>query len=185
MTTLPSWIRRAIAGFLLAPIAALTLSGCAGYTLGPVRPTVMKGVETIAVHPFHSDVLQPRIEALLANVVIRQIQRDGTYKLADEKNADAILDCKLVTLDRRPNRGAIGNELLTTEYYLNMRVTYKITNRKTGALLDGRAATGATYFFATGSNTLASDVNQDEEQAIPIAADHMAEQLVSQLAEGF
>ena len=169
----------------LLPFLVIALAGCAGYTIGPIKPKMMKGVATIAVPAFKTDILQPRIEVPLANAVIRQIQRDGTYKIADEKNADAILECKLEQIQRRPNRGTVGNELLTTEYALTLRVSYKVTKRTTGEVLDTRSATGTTNFFATGSSTLTSDVNQDEQQAIPVAAEDMATHLVSQISEGW
>jgi hypothetical protein len=170
---------------ILISLLAFALAGCAGYKIGPIKPKIMKGVTSIAVPTFKTDILEPRIETLLANVLIRQIQRDGTYKVADEKEADAILTCTLEGLDRRPNRSVNGNQLLTAEYELSLRVSYKLTNRKTGEPIDNRTATGTTFFFATGSNTLASDVNQDEQQAIPLAAADMAEHLVSQIAEGW
>jgi Lipopolysaccharide-assembly len=166
-------------------LLAFSFAGCLGYTLGPVKPNVMKDVHTIAVHAVHTDILQPRLESLIANVIIRHLQRDGTYQVADEKHADAILDCKLEALVRRPNRGVTGNQLLTAEYELTMRISYRLTNRVSGELIDTRTASGSAFFFSTGSSTIASDVNQDESQAIPVAADDMAKELVSELAEGW
>jgi hypothetical protein len=169
----------------LLSLLAFSFAGCLGYTLGPIKPNIMKDVHTICVHSTRTDILQPRLEALIANVIIRRIQRDGTYQIADEKHADAILDCKLENLIRRPNRGVTGNQLLTAEYQLNMRVSYRLTNRTSGELIDNRNASGSAYFFTTGTSTIASDVNQDEAQAIPIAADDMANELVSELSEGW
>ncbi len=168
----------------LIALIAFALTGCAGYKIGPIQPKMMAGIKTIAVPAFKTDLLQPRIEVMLANTVIRQIQRDGTYKVVDEKDADATLECKLESLDRRPQRGTVGNQFLTAEYSLNMRVSYKLTKHN-GDVIDTRSVTGTTYFFATGENRVTSDVAQDEQQAIPIAADDMATHLVSQIAEGW
>ena len=55
---------------------------------------------------------------ILANVLIRHLQRDGTYKVADEKDADAHIDSlakKYLNQDKYPFR--TGNE---------KRVTYVI-----------------------------------------------------------
>ena len=52
----------------------------------------MRGVKKIAVPTFKNDTLEPRVEVLLANAVIKQIQQDGTYQVAREKDADAILE---------------------------------------------------------------------------------------------
>src|SRR5829696_6241340 len=76
---------------LLLSLLALCFPGCAGYQLGPVKPKLMADVRSIAVASFKNDTLEPRVEVMLANAVIKQIQQDGTYRVADEKSADAIL----------------------------------------------------------------------------------------------
>lgn len=173
--------------FSLLPLLALAccFSGCAGYTLGPIKPKRMREVTTIAVPSFKNDTLEPRIEVLLASAVIKQIQQDGTYRIASEKDADAILDCTIEEIVRRPSRSVRGNVLQTREYTLVLRGRYRVLNRVTGAQLDGRAIVGQTSFFVTGTNNIAADVNQDERQAIPIAAEDMATRLVSQISEGW
>jgi len=169
---------------LLLSFLAFVLTGCAGYKIGPVKPKYMDGVTKLAIPNLHTDVLQPRIETLITNTVIHAFQRDGTFKIVDEKDADATLSLKLDSLDRRPNRNVVGNTLLTSEYQLVLRVSYRVLKRD-GTQLDTRSASGVTYFFATGANTISADINQDEEQAIPIAAADMAGHLVSQVTEGW
>ncbi len=170
---------------LFAPALALILGGCAGYHIGPVKPARFDGVKTLAVSTFKNDTLQPRVEVLLANAVIKQIQQDGTYKVADESNADALLEGTLEEIRRRPSRYVRGNVLQTREYTLQIRVRYKITQRGTGKLLDQRSVNGSTSFFVSGSGSIAADVNQDELQAFPLAAEELAVRLVSQISEGW
>lgn len=173
--------------FALAPLwlSALLLGGCAGYTLGPIKPTPMKEIQKIAVHSFTNETLHPRIEMLMANSIIKQIQQDGTYQIVDDKDADAILQGNVMALDRRPSRGVNGNVLLAREYTLTLRARYTITKRDTGAQIAGRSVVGTTSFFVSGSSAIKSDVNQDERQAIPIAAEDLAVRLVSQISEGW
>ena len=168
-----------------APVFALILGGCAGYHIGPIKPARFDGVKTLAVSTFKNDTLQPRVEVLLANSVIKQIQQDGTYKIADEATADALLEGTLEEIRRRPSRYVRGNVLQTQEYTLQIRVHYKVTQRGTGKLLDDRMVTGSTSFFVSGSGSIAVDVNQDELQAFPLAAEEMAVRLVSQISEGW
>ena len=170
---------------LLAPVFALIFGGCAGYHIGPVKPARFDGVKTLAISTFKNDTLQPRVEVLLANAVIKQIQQDGTYKVADESDADALLEGTLEEIRRRPSRYVRGNVLQTREYTLQIRVRYKVTQRGTGKLLDQRSVNGTTSFFVTGSGSIAADVNQDELQAFPLAAEEMAVRLVSQISEGW
>lgn len=171
--------------FFVAAFAALTLAGCAGYQAGPIKPTPMAKISTIAVQTFKNDTLEPRVEVLLANGVIKQIQQDGTYKIAREGVADAILEGKLEEIERRPTRSVRGNVLLTKEYELIIRIRYRVVNRVTGEQIENRVVSGKTSFFVSGSNALAADVNQDERQALPLAIEDAATRLVSQISEGW
>jgi Lipopolysaccharide-assembly len=171
--------------FLLAAVAAFTLAGCAGYHAGPIKPTPMAKVSTIAVQTFKNDTLEPRIEVLIADGVIKQIQQDGTYKIAREDVADVILDGTLEEIERRPARSVRGNALLTREYELLIRIRYRVADRVTGKQIENRAVTGKTSFFVSGTNALAADVNQDERQALPLAIEDAAVRLVSQISEGW
>jgi hypothetical protein len=178
----PLFCRR---GFLLILSAAPFFTGCAGYHIGPVKPKMYADIESIAVPSFKNDTLETRVEVLLADCVIKQIQQDGTYKIASEKDADAILECTLEQVARFPARFVIGNVLQTREYTLQLRVNYQLLNRRTGKVLNRRTASGSTSFFVNGSGRNAADVNQDERQALPLAAEDMAIRLVSELSEGW
>jgi hypothetical protein len=176
---------RAVLAALTAVLAAWVFAGCAGYQVGAIKPTRMQKVNTIAVQTFKNDTLQPRVEVLLANAVIKQIQQDGTYKITDEKEADAILEGTIDEIERRPQRSVRGNVLLTREYELVLRINYRVIDRVTGQQLESRSVQGRTDFFVSGSNTLSADVIQDERQALPIAAEEAAIRLVSQISEGW
>src|ERR1700677_5131507 len=151
--------------FLLLPVAAMLLAGCAGYHLGPVKPTYLKHVTTIAVPSFKNDTLIPRLEVMLANSVIKQLQQDGTYQVGTMEDSDAILEGTILSIERQPARSLVGNVLATTEFNLDMRVEYTLTDRNTGKVLAKRQVVGPTSFFVGG------DVQQDEQQALPLAAE--------------
>jgi len=170
---------------LLAALAAVALAGCAGYHAGPIKPTPMANVQTIAVPTFKNLTLEPRIEVALASAVIKQLQKDGTYKVAREDQADAILEGTLEEIERDPARSVRGNVLLSREYDLTLRIRYRVMDRITGKQLESRSVQGRTSFFVSGTNALSADVIQDERQALPIAAEDAAVRLVSQIAEGW
>jgi hypothetical protein len=169
----------------IVSLAALLFTGCAGDKIGPIKPKFMAQVTKIAVPSFRNDTLEPRVEVDLANAVIKQFQQDGTYQMVNEKDADAILEGTLELIRRSPARGVTGNILQTEEYILQIRVRCKLTNRATGVLMDERTISGQTSFFVSGSQSVTADVNQDERQAVPLAAEDMATQLVSQYSEGW
>lgn len=169
----------------LLPLLAFIFSGCAGYTLGPIKPKLMRNVQTIAVPSFRNDTLEPRMEVLLANSIIKQIHQDGTYRIARENEADAILEGTIEEIERRPMRSVIGNVVRTREFNLILRVRYRVYNRATGRELESRTVTGQTSFFVSGSDNIAADVRGDERQALPLAAEDLAVRLVSQISEGW
>ena len=80
--------------FFVAALALICLSlpGCAGYRLGPVQPHFMEGIHSIAVPTFRNETLIPNIEVLCTDALVRQLQLDGTYKVAGSlDDADAVL----------------------------------------------------------------------------------------------
>jgi len=164
---------------ILPALAALLLSGCAGYKLGPAKPTYMADIHSIAVPTFKNATLIPRLEVPVANIVIKQFQQDGTYQIASENNADAVLDGTILSIKRQPARSLRGNVLQTTEFNLILTLQVKVTNRITGKEISNRQFTGTTEFFVGG------DIQQDQQQAVPLAAEKAAIDIVSMLSEGF
>jgi len=163
-----------------ASLLCLLLPGCAGYKLGSVQPHFMEGIHTIAVPTFRNETLIPRIEVLVADTVIRQIQEDGTYQVASSlDNADAVLEAEITQVLRRPSRSVINDVQATEEFDMTLVIHYKIIRRATGEVIDDKNATGTTSFFVSG------DVNQDEIQAIPLAAQSAASHMVTEFGEGW
>ena len=165
---------------LVAPFIALCwLGGCAGYHLGPAKPDYFKNIHTISVPVFRNNTLVPRIEDVFTTSVISQLQQDGTLRVVATGQGDAILICTIDRVQRQPARSVTGNVLLTSEFELNVGVRYQLQERATGRIIDNGRITGETSFF------VGNDVQQDERQAIPIAAQQLAVRLVSQINEGF
>lgn len=168
--------RRSIA---LLPLFFL-FSGCLGYRIGPIQPTFMEGVHTIAVPTVRNETLIPRAEVLVSDTIIRQIQEDGTYKVASsDRTADAILECEIQQLVRRPARTVIGDVQATEEFEMTLVIHYRVIRMATGAVVDDRTTNGTTTFFVSG------DVNEDERQAIPLAAQNAATHIVADISEGW
>jgi outer membrane lipopolysaccharide assembly protein LptE/RlpB len=170
---------------LLALCALAFLTSCAGYQIGPIKPTPMKNVKKIHVANFTNDTLHPRLEVLLTNLLIKQLQQDGTYEITDENRADAILKVKLNEIQRRTARSVRGNVAQTREYLLTLRARYTVTKASNGVVLDERNVTGSTSFYVTGENLISADANQDERQAIPLAAEDLAVRITSLVSEGW
>lgn len=165
--------------FAAALAVCACLSGCLGYHIGPVKPNYLSGVHTIAVPTFKNSTLLPRLEVLVTDTVIKQLQQDGTYRIAGEGNADAVLEAEIAKVSRSPARSVRGNVLATTEFNLTIRVRYKLVDREGKQLGPSGDAIGSTSFFVS------TDVTTDERQALPLATEELATRLVSQLSEGW
>jgi outer membrane lipopolysaccharide assembly protein LptE/RlpB len=154
------------------------LAGC-GYKLGEIRPTPMRSVRTLAVPSFKNNTYEPRVEVLLADTLIKQLQLDGTYTVVSDNVADAILYCTLTKIDRRSVRSVQNNVLATAEFRLNLEVSYQVVDRVTGVVLMEGRARGETDFFTT------SDLQTTERQAIPLAAEDLGQRITTRITEGW
>jgi len=152
--------------------------GCGGYQLGPATPGYLRNVHAIAVPTFTNNTLEPRLEVLVTNTAIKQFQQDGTFRIVNSDAADATLKAEIIGVGRSPARSVRGNVLSTTEFNLNLTIKYTLMGRD-GKLLTAGGVSGSTSFF------VGSDVNTDQRQALPLAAEELARHLVSQLSEGW
>ena len=162
----------------LATVFCVALCGCLGYHVGPVKPYYLRDVHTIAVPTFKNRTLVPRIEVLVTDTVIKQLQQDGTFRITNGDKADATLTAEISRITRTPARSVRENVLATTEFNLALTVKYSITGRF-GEQLATSQAVGTTSFFVS------SDVTSDERQALPLATEDLATRLVSQISEGW
>jgi len=167
---------------LLIPLV-FSLGGC-GYHLGEIKPTPMRRVTTIAVNTFKNKTLIPRLEAQTADAVVKQFQQDGTYRIESADRADAIVEGTIESVERQPMRVFASNVLQTSEFELTLIVSYRVIDRTTGAILMQGKAVGVTPFF-TESDLVNSDLVTNQNMNYPIAAQRMAENLVSRVAEGW
>ncbi len=154
------------------------LAGC-GYKLGEIRPTPMRSVRTLAVPTFKNNTYEPRVEVLLADTVIKQLQQDGTYTIVSDNTADAILYCTLNKVTRRSLRSVQNNVLATSEFGLTLEVAYQVVDRVTGIILMEDRVRGESSFFSN------DDLQTTERQAIPVAAQQLAAELASKISEGW
>ena len=178
---------------LLAISSPALFQGCAGYRIGSEKPTALREIQTLAVPNFHNITLEPRLESLTANALVRQLQQDGTYRVSAERDADAIVQGTLQQIVRTPLRGSGRDFFRTAEYSLEFVTQVVVTRRSTGETLLQRTFRGKTSFVVSQTSSQASalndlrtsDVNADERQAFPRVASDLAVQITSALSEGW
>ena len=165
---------------LLAASLCLLFTDCAGYHVGANKPTFMEGVRTVAVPTVRNETLVPHIETLVTDSIDRQLMLDGVYKITDNLNdSDAVLECEIMRISRTPGRSVLGDVQATQEFNMTLTIHYRVIRKATGEIVDDRTTNGTTSFFVSG------DVNQDEIQAIPLAAQSAGMHIASEISEGW
>jgi Lipopolysaccharide-assembly len=155
------------------------LSGCAGYTVGPIQPAFMKGMHKLAVPIFDNKTFEPQVQTLVTDTFIKQLQQDGTYEITGLDRADAEIHGIIYTVTRVKARSVIGNVLASSQFNLQVQIRVQVFNAHSGALMGQRDVTGQTTFF------VGNDLPTQERQAIPLAAEDAAVQAASYLSEGW
>ena len=162
---------------LLASLAALALTGCAGYRLGPSNG-LTAGAKSIQVSPFVNQTFEPRLGEAVTAAVRKSLQRDGTYRLATRRDADIVVTGEIT----RYNRFELSyqpNDILTVrDYRLTLTAHVIARERGTGNVIRDHVVTGDTP-IRTGS-----DLASAERQALPLLAEDLAKKAVALLVDG-
>lgn len=162
--------------FLLA--TAVCLTGC-GYKLGEIRPTPMRSVRSLAVPTFKNNTFESRIEVLFADTLVKKLQQDGTYRIVNSAQADAVVYCTIEKIDRGALRSVQNNVLATSEFSLIVTARYEVVDQGTGRVLTQGTVQGRTSFFS------GNDLQTLERQGLSNAASDLAENLATRLTEGW
>lgn len=167
--------------FTLALLFSLiTLTGCAGYRLGNIQGSDMRGVRTIYVPTVKNYSYTANVPTMVTNAILRRLDNDGTFQSSRSRQADATLEVSVVQVTKNPLRSARTDILLTEEYELVLEAKATLTNLKTGQrVFTDRLVKGRTTFY------IQQNGQEAERQALPNAADQLANNLVSLITEGW
>ena len=105
---------------LLLPLLGL-LSGCAGYRVGNISGRDLQGVHSVYVPVVRNESLEPDLQMVATNAIIRRFENDGTLSVNQDANSDSELDVTITDVLRQPIRSSTTDVLLTAEYQLTDR----------------------------------------------------------------
>jgi hypothetical protein len=161
----------------LAAILALGLSGCAGYRLGPTNAT-RAGEKSIAVAPFGNRTLEPRLADPTTAALRKELQRDGTFRLASAPDGDVLVAVEL-THYQRAEQSFIPTDVTTArDYRLVLTAHVVARERFSGQVLLDREVSGTALM------RVGRDLPSAERQALPLLAADLARQITSLLVDG-
>jgi outer membrane lipopolysaccharide assembly protein LptE/RlpB len=160
--------------------AILALSGCAGYRVGNTSGRDLQGVRSVYVPVVRNTSLEPDIQMTVTNAIIRRFNSDGTLEVNQNANADSELDVVITNVQHTPVRSSSSDILVTAEYQVTIQGEATYVNRKLGRkIFENYAVNGSTTFFTQ------SDIQEGERQALPLAAEDLANNTVKLITEGW
>ncbi len=151
-------------------------AGC-GYQLGPTNG-VPAGSRAVQINLFRNDTWEPRLSEPLATSLRRWIQRDGTYRLATQNDADIIVDGVIIEYNRSGISFQPSDVLTVRDYDVSAVAQVTATERATGKVVLETKVTGRTTIRS------GSDLASSERQAAPLIAEDLARRITSQLVDG-
>lgn len=164
---------------ILGLVCAMLLSGC-GYTRKTVLPRNIKTiyVETVKNKLMAEDIYayQQGLEMDITNAVIRRLQQDGTIKVAERQDADAILKTDLLALEQEGLRFDQLEEV--KEYRLFIVVRLRLVDAKTGDLIwEEPNFTGDNEYYVTPVTSIG-----DQKASVDVVT-RLAYNIVDRIAE--
>lgn len=164
----------------VALLAVLSLSGCAGYRVGNTSGRDLQGVRSVYVPVARNTSLTPDLQMTVTNAIIRRFNSDGTLEVNQNANADSELDVTITNVQHTAVRSSQNDILVTAQYQLTIQATATYTNRKMGRkIFENYAVAGSTTFFTQ------SNIQEGERQALPLAAEDLANNTVKLITEGW
>ncbi|QQL44499.1 LPS assembly lipoprotein LptE [Sulfuriroseicoccus oceanibius] len=159
-------------------LTAFAVTSC-GYRVGDIKPAQLEGVESIAIPLVKNDTLQPRTAQIVTGALISQMEQDGTYSIAQSETADAVLNGRVKSIERRQLRSARDNQLRSRELELRIEFEYELVEKATGDILSRGT------FFSSTNVFVSANYQTAERQALPEAARQLAIDLTTRLTEGY
>jgi len=157
--------------------AALGLAGCAGYKLGPTNG-VVAGDKSIQINPFSNRTLEPRLTDDVTWQLRKQVQRDGTYRLASGNDGDIVVSGVITNYGRQELRFVRRDILIVRDYRLSLTALVTACDQATGKVLLDQPVTGSTLV------RVGSDLPNAMRQALPLLAADLAKNVTALLVEG-
>jgi hypothetical protein len=158
-------------------LALMLVAGCAGYRLGPVNG-IEAGEKSVQLNPFSNQTMELRLGDAVTTALRRQLQTDGTYKIATRGGADIIVTGVLTRYDRH-ELSFLPNDVLTVRDF-RVSVTAHIVARdvRAGKTLFDQDVRGYALV------RVGSDLTSSERQVLPVLADNLADKITEMLVDG-
>jgi hypothetical protein len=151
-----------------------------GYRVGDISGRELQGVHSVYVPVVRNASLEPDIQMVATNAIIRRFENDGTLSVNQTADSDSELDVTITEVQRLPIRSSTSDVLVTAEYQLTIIGKATFINRRLGKkIFENATVNGSTSFFTQ------ADINEGERQALPLACTDFANNAVKLVTEGW
>jgi hypothetical protein len=162
---------------LLAGGCAAALCGCAGYQLGPTGGQSAGG-KSIQIVPFTNRTPEPRLSDAVTAAMRKEVQRDGTFRLATRDTGDIVVSGELTDYRRGEVSLVPGDVATARDYDVSLTAHVTARERGSGKLLLDQPVKSFTLV------RVGSDLTSAERQALPLLAGDLAKRVTALLADG-
>jgi len=153
------------------------LCGCAGYHLGPSNG-IAAGDKSIQVMPFSNQTLEPRLTDAVTAQLRKELQRDGTFRLATHDDADIVVTGIITKYTRHELSFQPADTLTAKDYRVSMTAQVTARDRITGKVVIDQEISGFTLV------RVGQDLVSSERQSLPLLAGDLARNVTARLADG-
>ena len=162
---------------LWLPLCAV-LCSCANYKMGSTpKGAGFEDIRILYVPTAVNETDETAVPGPVTNAILQEIDRDGTFRHARKDEADAILEVTVKKIERSPIQQSVEQYLTTLQYQLTITLEYRVYSMKDKKEVIGKTmVSGYTTFFVQGDQT------ESQRQALPLAAQNVAQNLVTSLA---
>jgi len=162
---------------LWAPLL-LWMAGCANYKIGNTpKGEGLQDIRVLYVPTAVNETDETAVPGPVTNAILQEIDRDGTFRHGRKDEADAILEVTVKRIERSPIQQSVEQYLTTLQYQLTIHLEYRVYSMKDKKEVILRSpVSGFTTFFVQGDQT------ESQRQALPLAAQNAAQNLVTALA---
>ena len=159
-------------------LLVMSMAGCANYKMGNTpKGAGLTNVRILYVPTVQNETDDTAVPGPVTNAILQEIDRDGTFRHARKDECDAILEVTVIRIDRGAIRQSTAQFLTTLQFQLNLMLAYRLYDvKEKKEIVPKTVVTGTTTFFVQGDQT------ESQRQALPLAAQNAAQNLVTALS---
>jgi len=135
------------------------------------------GSRSVQIQPFINRTMEPRITEALSQELRKQVQKDGTFTLETQGPGDIIISGEIVSFNRSELAYQSNDVITPRDYNLSLSARVTAIEQSTGKTKFSRVIPGRTTI------RIGADLSSAERQAIPLLAEDLARNAISQLAD--